>query len=120
MLYITPSQRAQIKQRAVQIRQTVGQGKQDNAAAKLKVKKELTQGETQQLLHILHGELECTTSNKERENETASEMWIGANKDDEEGQNYFEEFSFYNSLAKKSKQKEKTLVNLITKLKGMR
>jgi hypothetical protein len=82
--------------------------------------KELTQADVQTLLSILRGELECTTSEKEQDKRNAASYWKDCDKTSPYGISAFRWFSAINASHKRMKQREKTLVGLITKLKGLR
>lgn len=80
----------------------------------------LSQGEVQQLLHILRVQLDTATFSKDLYKEDVADLWLDCDKSDEGTRAYFKAFSNLNSAYKKHKQEEKKLVSLITKLKGLR
>jgi hypothetical protein len=90
------------------------------ALATPKVQKELTQGETQQLLHILREQLEFATDQKDYYKHIAAQHWNFADPDEGYGESAFIDHSNARKHYNRCKAQEKTLVNLITKLKGMR
>ena len=87
---------------------------------KTKNEPQLTQTDIQSLLNIVRSELWFTTDMKGGCCVTASKYWSKADPKTEAGQDAFDTFSNMNALHRKYKQREKTLVGLITKLKGLR
>lgn len=84
------------------------------------MRENLSQGEVQQLLHILRETLSETSCLKDRSKDLAGLQWLLSNKEDPATCDEFYCFSEQNKAAKESKQKEKKIVSLITKLKGLR
>jgi hypothetical protein len=84
------------------------------------LREELTQADVQTLLSILRTELVFTTSEKETDKDTAAAYWKDCDKSSQRGIFNFRWFSAFNASHKRMKQREKTLVGLITKLKGLR
>lgn len=81
---------------------------------------ELTQADIQSMLHVLRSVLCDVTYNKQHSKAVASEYWAKSNKEDPATSVNFNCFSVHNKYTKEMKQREKKLVSLITKLKGMR
>jgi hypothetical protein len=88
--------------------------------SKTKDRQRFTQGEVMQLLHYLRSELKFTSEMKTDLGKCASRYWSKATPETEDGEDAFTTFSNCRSQYKKYKQKEDTLVSLITKLKGMK
>ena len=82
--------------------------------------KSLTQSEVQQLLHILRGQLCITSFHKDIQKEDAAERWEYCDKKDKFTANSFAAYSQIYTSYKQHMQEEKKLVNLITKLKGLK
>ena len=82
--------------------------------------KSLTQPEVQQLLHLLRGQLHTTSSYKDMQKEDAAERWEYCDKKDKFTARSFAAYSEIYASYKQHKQEEKKLVNLITKLKGLK
>jgi hypothetical protein len=88
-----------------------------------KVKKELTQGETQQLLHFLRQDLDITSFHKSMHKEDAASLWQDCDKenpDDPFVSKAFQNFSDSNRMLRFYTKREKSLVSIISKLKGMK
>ena len=82
--------------------------------------KTLTQSEVQQLLHILRGQLHTASSYKDMQKEDAAERWEYCDKKYKFTARSFAAYSEIYASYKQLKQEEKKLVNLITKLKGLK
>ena len=84
------------------------------------MKENLNQAEVLQLLHILRQSLSSTTIDKNYAKRHAARYWGRCDKVDVSTRGCFEVFSEFNSNYKQEKVREKKLVTLITKLKGLR
>lgn len=80
----------------------------------------LTQAEVQSLLNVVREVLDNTTDAKEFFKRCSSFDWTQCDKTDPSTKTGFERYSHHRKLAISAKQKEKKLVVLITKLKGLR
>lgn len=80
----------------------------------------LTQAEVQSLLNIVRGELSTTTFIKDLYVGAAASLWGGCDKANPSTEFEFENYSYNRKRAIINKQKEKKLVALIAKLKGLR
>jgi hypothetical protein len=84
---------------------------------------QLSQSETQQILHFLRQDLDVTSFHKSMHKEEASNLWQDCDKenpDDPYVSKVFQNFSDSNRMLRFYTKREKTLVNLITKLKGLK
>ena len=82
--------------------------------------KMFTQSEVQQLLHILRDQLDVVSFHKAMHKEDAAERWDYCDKKDKFTARSFAAYSEIYASYKQLKQEEKKLVNLITKLKGLK
>ena len=80
----------------------------------------ISQGDVQQLLHILRGQLESVSYFKTRHKIDAAEIWEECDKDFGGNLTLFKAFSQTHKAFIENKTQEKKLVNLIAKLKGLR
>lgn len=80
----------------------------------------LSQAEIQTLLHFLREELSFITSAKDEYKQSAARQWPLCIKGTITGTYRFHLFSVESRAYQECKAKEKKLVSLITKLKGMR
>jgi 16S rRNA G527 N7-methylase RsmG len=84
---------------------------------------QLTQSEIQQLLHFLREDLDITSFHKSMHKEDAADFWQDCDKEnpnDPVVARAFRNFSDSNRVLRFYTKREKSLVNLITKLKGIK
>jgi hypothetical protein len=84
---------------------------------------QLSQSETQQILHFLRQDLDVTSFHKSMHKEDAASLWVDCDKeysDDPYVSKAFRHFSDSNRMLRFYTKREKSLVSLITKLKTVR
>lgn len=79
----------------------------------------LTQADIQSLLHVVRDTLRDVTYNKQHSSAVASEYWAKSEQGNPETSTDFHCFSVHNKYTKKMKAREKKLVHLIKRLKGL-